>query len=452
PAGFEPSSARASQTSSEVARASYAAPHAQHKRSTAMDPDVVASGEFPETADGKRPADFDPHVAAIPIAARETASFETLKGGDTDTLALVPLDMTTALMAGDWDNGANRLGDGASDTDSLWSSVSHPMAADTICPEDINAPAHPKPYRQTSSRRSGDRSRILLENDSEPYTTAEADAPTAPLATATHTTNFRLATSTTADSPREVSPTDTSLTEASHTAPSQTAAIAASTSARSAFSPAATATATASPTTDPAAALPNRASQSAERAWSAGNKQDVQRESIPSSERGSNDLSRQQRRLPTRGAMENIGIEGRSSSAFSRNEAASHPSNSATETHHAATRPSLAAAGRPLTTLVRIWVRDNLLTLAGSALGILLFALLTRSLRVIRRSDRAAARLRAAQSATTADYGRFANHATRSRHEASLGEPSRRRELQEQIQADPSGAAAALKQWIGNAA
>lgn len=150
--------------------------------------------------------------------------------------------------------------------------------------------------------------------------------------------------------------------------------------------------------------------------------------------------------------MENPGIDGRTSPTLYGNEAASLTLNSATGPNSSSTRPKVATVGRPPTTLVRLWVRDNLLTLAGSAFGILLFVLLTRSLRVIRREDRATTRLRDAQSATTAAHARIGNHATRSRRAATNGETSRRQELQEQIQADPSGAAAALKQWMGNAA
>jgi hypothetical protein len=469
--GVELSSNRASQASSEVARASYAVPHSSPKRSATMERNVAESGEVSEGADGKSPAEFAPHVAAIPIAARGTDSVETPGVGDADTMALVPLDMTTALAAGDWDRGTDHLGDGASDTDSLWSSVAHPGASDANRSEDSVSGANAPPHRHTSSRRSGDRSRQTTESDSATPSTAESDAPVPAPATATHTTNFRLATATTAASHpesshpevlnteashTESSHTESSHTESSHTESSHTAAITASTSAPSTYSHAANPTTTAFPTATPKAApttdLPNRANQSANRAWSADNPRDLERDSVTASDRGSNDFSRQQRRMSTRMTTENPGIEGRSSSAFSRNEAASLRLNSATGPHNSATRPSVSTVGRPLTTLVGVWVRDNLLTLAGSAFGILLFVLLKRSLRVIRREDRAATRLRDAQSATTAAHGRIGNYATRSRRAATNGETSRRQELQEQIQADPSGAAAALKQWMGNAA
>jgi hypothetical protein len=94
----------------------------------------------------------------------------------------------------------------------------------------------------------------------------------------------------------------------------------------------------------------------------------------------------------------------------------------------------VATSIRPLAQTVRLWVRDNLLTLGGSLLGVGLLAQLARSLSATRPADR---------------ERRQAPKAPRSSHE---GERSGKRRLREQIQADPGSAAAALKQWMGNAA
>jgi flagellar biosynthesis/type III secretory pathway M-ring protein FliF/YscJ len=94
----------------------------------------------------------------------------------------------------------------------------------------------------------------------------------------------------------------------------------------------------------------------------------------------------------------------------------------------------VATSIRPLAQTVRLWVRDNLLTLGGSLLGVGLLAKLARSLNATRRADR---------------ERRQAPRAPRSSQE---GERSGKRRLREQIQADPGSAAAALKQWMGNAA
>jgi hypothetical protein len=101
---------------------------------------------------------------------------------------------------------------------------------------------------------------------------------------------------------------------------------------------------------------------------------------------------------------------------------------------HSEHRQPVATSIRPLAQTVRLWVRDNLLTLGGSLLGVGLLAKLARSLSATRPADR---------------ERRQAPKAPRSSHE---GERSGKRRLREQIQADPGSAAAALKQWMGNAA
>ena len=101
---------------------------------------------------------------------------------------------------------------------------------------------------------------------------------------------------------------------------------------------------------------------------------------------------------------------------------------------HSEHRQPMATFIRPFAQTVRLWVRDNLLTLGGSLLGVGLFAKLARSLSATRRADR---------------ERRQAPQAPRSSED---GERSGKRRLREQIQADPGSAAAALKQWMGNAA
>jgi len=105
---------------------------------------------------------------------------------------------------------------------------------------------------------------------------------------------------------------------------------------------------------------------------------------------------------------------------------------------------------RPLTHGVQLWVRDNLLTVAGSLLGMLILARIVRSLRATRRSQRAARESLTARGEPAA--ARFAEPAANARSTFQESEPAGRRQLREQIHADPSGAAAALKQWLGNAA
>ncbi len=115
-------------------------------------------------------------------------------------------------------------------------------------------------------------------------------------------------------------------------------------------------------------------------------------------------------------------------------------------------RLPVAPPSRPLLPFLRLWFRDNLFTLAGSLVGAMLLARLVSSLRVIRRTVRDARRTLRAVAADASDHEEFQARAANARPTATDGEPSSRRRLREQIQADPSGAAAALKQWMGNAA
>ncbi len=113
-------------------------------------------------------------------------------------------------------------------------------------------------------------------------------------------------------------------------------------------------------------------------------------------------------------------------------------------------QPFTASVMRPLTHDVQLWVRDNLLTVAGSMLGILIVARIIRSLRATRRSNRAARASLTPRVEPAA--ARVAEPAANPRSTFHESEPAGRRQLREHIQADLSGAAAALKQWLGNAA
>ena len=115
-------------------------------------------------------------------------------------------------------------------------------------------------------------------------------------------------------------------------------------------------------------------------------------------------------------------------------------------------RLPVAPPSRPLLPFLRLWFRDNLFTLAGSLVGAMLLARLVSSLRVIRRTVRDARRTLRADVADASAHGNPLARAANARPTATDGEPSSRRRLREQIQADPSGTAAALKQWMGNAA